>query len=295
MAKKLDNRNLNKAEDDANLQEILNDADDEIPIEEDVATKNNDIVDEPEDDQPGKDEEIEKDLGEEDDPDAADITETVDVKTALKKEEPDYKEKFRASSSEASTQYFKNKQMQEKIDEAAELPEPTIEELHAEARSKGTAYDELDEFAQGILKDSLMSKRQFALIKEANDAGKRIDVWAKDVDTFTNSVEVINKYPSLEGSEADFKKYAMKQSRRGMDMEDLLSGFLFQRQGDDPVKRTKPRKKDMLLSGGGGGTTPTEVKKIDAEELRIIRNTNPTRYKQLIKDGKIGLDILDAS
>ena len=266
-----DNRKLTKAEDDKNLQDILND--DDVPIPEDVATENMDTKN----DTP------------------APVTPPVEPAPAPEPElapEPDYKKKFQDSSSEATTLHFKNEQMKNKIDEASNLPEPSLPELRAYAISQGAVYDDLDEFAVSMLKNSYRTANQFRLIKEASDAGQEIDVWAKAVDKFANSAEIVAKYPSLADNESAFKKHCMKKNRRGMELEDLATSFLFTIQTDEPKKVPK-KKGGVLLSRGGGGDSIPKPKEVTAEELRIIRTTNPARYKKLIVEGKVGLDLLE--
>ena len=129
------------------------------------------------------------------------------------------------------------------------------------------------------------------MIHDTTTANKDIDDWAKKVDEFSNSPEALAKYPTIADSETEFRKYCMKEQRRGMDMDDLTASFLFKRQGDSPAP--KPKKKAILLSGGGGGDGVPKLKELTAEDSRVIRQKDPRRYERLVKEGKIGLDLLD--
>lgn len=268
--------NRDKIENDPNLNEILND---DSPIAEDVDPADHDGEIDAEDIDPNVPESQE---------DAEEAEEVVEEDP----EEIDYKKKFSASSREATTQYFKNKKLVDTIDKASVLPDPTIEELRVYAKEQGSDFDELDAFAQNILKKTLVNERRFEMIHATSTESKAIDDWADKVDSFSNSPDTVAKYPDVVENDVEFKKYCMKESRRGMDLQDLVASFLFG-MGDKPIKKAPRPKKDMLLAGGGSqGGTP-KPKQLTAEELRVIRSSNPARYKILVKEGKAGLDLLD--
>jgi len=274
-----DNRRLNKKEDEKLIKEIV---EDDSPIPEDVDPSNHG------DAEPVVP--VEEDPVVEEDP--IDLTKEVKKSVPKVKEDVDFEKKYSDSSREATALHFKNKKLEDTVEEASNLPEPSIEELKEYARGRKVDYDELDDFSQSILKDMLTNSKRFKMIHETTRASKKIDDWAKSVDEFSNSAETIAKYPSLSDSDLDFRKYCMKEQRRGVDMEDLVASFLFKRQKDDPAPKPK-KKKSMLLDGGGGGDGVPKSKKITAEEARVIREKNPRRYKKLIKEGKLNIDLLD--
>jgi hypothetical protein len=211
---------------------------------------------------------------------------------ATPEEEIDYKKKYSDSSREAMSLHFKNAKLTEKIEEAGDLPDPTIDELKAYARVQGASYDDLDEFSQNVLKENLIGRKRFELIRSASVENKNLDQWAGSVDAFINSSDAVTNYPSIQDNEAEFKKFCMKESRRGMDMEDLVASFMFKRQDEAPVVK-RPKQESILLTGGGSSEAPAKPKEITAEEARIIRTKNPKRYEQLVKEGKVGLSLLD--
>ena len=144
-----------------------------------------------------------------------------------------------------------------------------------------------------FLRKSLINDKRFEMIHEPTTANKELDVWAGKVDDFSGSPETLAKYPSMSDHEVAFKKYCMKEARRGMDMDDLVASFLFNVQKDDPAPKKKGKKKSMLLKGGGSKDSVPKPKQLTAEEVRVIRETDPRRYERLVKDGKTGLDLLD--
>jgi hypothetical protein len=284
----MDNRNKNNPKEDALIKEVIND---ESIIPEDVATENKGDEDIPDPDKTIDDDITDitpptPEIAPVVTPDSPSISPTPEVET-------DYKEKYSASSREATALHFKNKKMADTIEEASNLPEPTLEELKKYAREQGTDYDEIDTFSQNILKKTLISERRFEMIRETSIDNKRLDEWADKVDTFANSPEVIAKYPSIQDNEVEFKKYCMKESRRGMDMDDLVASFMFKSQDASTPTPRPVKKESILLTSSGGNNAPAKPTTMTAEELRIIRNRNPRRYEQLVKSGKAGLSLLD--
>jgi hypothetical protein len=211
-----------------------------------------------------------------------------EVKVEEPKPSPDYKEKYQESSKESLTQYFKNKKLTSVIEEANNLPEPSEDELIVFARSKGTNYDDLDDFSKAILKETLWNKNKTNKINEVVIESREIDVWADKVDVFANSVETIAKYPLIEENADEFKKFCMKSARRGMDLEDLSTSFLYGLSNMTPKKVVKG---SMLLSGGSSGGKEEKPVGITDEDARNIRTTNPKEYRRLVKAGKIKIEI----
>lgn len=202
------------------------------------------------------------------------------------KEEPkepqdDYKKKFSESTREAQVLHAKNKKVNEAIDRAVALPEPTEEELKAEYAN----WDELDEFAQKMARDVVSSKKKMEVLAEATKEFKDIDAWNEKVDKFVDDPKVLVKHPELDGKEEEFKVFATKATRRGVDFEDLVSAFAY-----DISKQTKPKQKGQMFETGSGG--PNEKPKphddtISPEEGRKLRTTDYKKWKEMLTAGKI--------
>jgi len=204
----------------------------------------------------------------------------------VKQPEIDYKEKFKESSKEALTLHFKNQKITETIDEAANLPEPTEDEVREYAKEQGEEYEDLTDLTKAIMKDTLLNKRRFEKINEANKESKDINAWVGKVDHFLETPETITKYPDLMDNAEDFRSFALKQSRRGTDLEDLATSFLYGL-SQSPVKKNKG---SLLMTTGGGGVEPKPAG-IDEEQAKVIRVNNPKEYRRLIKQGKIKIEI----
>jgi len=203
------------------------------------------------------------------------------------KEDVDYKEKFSESSREAMSLHFKNEKLNSLLSGELEVPEPTEEELRAYAKANDSDYDELDNFTKSILRDTVYTKKKDELRSKAYKELREIDTWAKRVDEFVSSEENITRFPSLEGQEETFKRYCMKDTQRGVDFNLLVASFLYE---NDRIPEKK-NKGSLFLSRGNGRTVPSVPIGISAGEAERIRINDPKRYRQLIKAGKIKIEI----
>ena len=213
----------------------------------------------------------------------------IDETPRTTEENIDYKDKFVESTREASALYFKNQKLNSVIEEAALIGEPTQEELVAFAKSRGADYDHLDEFSQNILKDTLINNKRFEKIQNVAKESKQIDEWANKVDSFIEDAVDNSKYPSLNTLGQDFKKFAMKESRRGVDLNDLVASFLFS--AERSLKQGTPQKKSVLLSGGNSMAAPQKAAGITEQQAAFIRENDPKEYRRLIKTGQINIDL----
>ena len=113
---------------------------------------------------------------------------------------------------------------------------------------------------------------------------KKVDEWAQKVDTFLEKDETTSKFPSIVGREAEFKQFAMKPSRHGVDIEDLVKAFSFD------YKPPAKKKGSLFQIANGGEKVKVKREVDDADELARIRRTDPRRYRQLIKSKKVKVD-----
>lgn len=263
-------------EDDEELteeeKEIKKSIDEELGEED--SEEDEDIEEEDEEEQPKPKKKAKKEVEEDDEEDD-------DGNKSLKKNYAD-------ATREAMNLHFKNEKLNETIEEAANLPEPTEAELKEYATSQGADWEELDVFSRNILKNALVNDRRFEKIRTAQQESKKMDAWAKKVDTFIEDSIDSGKYPSLATHDAEFRKYAMKEPMRGMELDVLVGSFLF---GLDTETPNRPKRKSLLLpSTSGQGGTPVK-KGLNETQVAFIRTHDPKRYRQLIKSGKINLEI----
>lgn len=213
---------------------------------------------------------------EEDKPEKKTVTSSPEVTP----KNPDYKDKFINSTRESLTQIAKNKKLTEAIDEASNL-ELTDEEFNTEVVKRGLNPEMLSETEKIILRESISNSKKFEKVKTASEEGRKIDEWATKVDSFLEDENTLKNFPTIAGNEDEFRKFVMKPTRRGVDLEDLVSAFSFGYK--PPVKKTG----NLLLSNSNGRAMPTKPAKVTAEDLSVLRRTNPKRYRQIIESGKI--------
>jgi hypothetical protein len=197
-------------------------------------------------------------------------------------EEIDYKKKFVESSRENQVLHSKSKKIAEAFNQAGQTPEPTDEELKSEYRD----WEDMTTTEQKFAKDILHNKRKFTVLDTANQEFKNIEVWNEKVDSFVGDPKTLTDNPELDGREYEFKLYASKATRRGVDFEDLVSSFLYT---VDKEKASKPSKKGSMFETGGGGAIDKGNKSgmLSVDEGRILRQTDYKKYKEMLVAGKI--------
>lgn len=196
-------------------------------------------------------------------------------------QKPDYEQRYKDSTSEAQILYSKNKKITDAIAKAGEVPEPTEEEL---VQEYGDDWDTMSAFEQRIAKENLTTKRKLAAITEATKEFKELDAWNGKVDAFLTDPKTIANHPELDGREDEFKLFATKPTRVGVNFSDLTASFLYSTQGK-PAK-----KKGSMFEVGAAGAKDKpamHTDKISVEESRILRTTDYKKYIQLVREGKI--------
>ena len=196
---------------------------------------------------------------------------------------PSYKEgfkktdkRYKESSREAQILHSKNKKLSQAIDESSQLPEPTEEELTKEFPD----WEMMNDFERKMAKTALLNTRQLAIIHKTSREFKDIDAWNEKVDKYLDDPKNLTDNPDLEGKEEEFRTFAIKPTRRGVDFGDLIAAFLYQR------KPTVSKGK-MFPDGSGGPASKPKPKKMSIEAAIVLRKTDYKEYKRLLKAGKI--------
>lgn len=189
----------------------------------------------------------------------------------------DYKKRYSDSSREAHVIASKNREMNKAVEDAANLPEPTEDELKA-------AYSEWDDMTpteQRLAKDNLLNKKKFDVIHQATEKYKKVDEWQDKVVAFVEDPKTITKNPELDGKEEEFKTFASKPSRVGVDFDDLILAFL----GEESKSNPKPKKGQMFPTGSGGPNDRPQPKdkRLSVEEGRRLRLNNYNEFKRQLK------------
>ena len=196
------------------------------------------------------------------------------------KEDPDYKKKYIASQQESLILHAKNKQVNEALDKVSKFADPTQEELKKEY----TDWDVMSEFEKKMAKDSLVNTKRFKAFEKLTIDNKSIEAWNTKVNEYIGNPKTLIASPELEGKEAEFKLFAIKQTRVNMDFDDIKAAFLY-----DATKNAKPKSKGKMMETGTGGPANKGKKPgiLTIEEGRTLRNRDYTQWKRKLDAGKI--------
>lgn len=212
-------------------------------------------------------------------------TETEEEVTEEKEEEEkeengeDYKERFKESTREAQILHNKNEKLSKAVIESSKVSEPTQEEIIAEYPD----WDVMSETEQKLAKKALIADKRLRVLDEIAKDTQDASVWNAKVDQFVDDPKVLIANPDLEGKEEEFRIFASKKSRRGVDFEILVSSFLY-----DVSKTVKKHKGAMFEKSNGGRSAPTKSDgKLSVQQGRVLMQSNYNEYRRLLKAGKI--------
>ena len=194
------------------------------------------------------------------------------------------KKKSSASARENQKILAKNRVLNQAVIEAESIPEPTEEELIKEYPD----WDVMSEVERGLAKETIVSKRWRAKIKEAGDQASKIEKWNESVEEFADDPKTLVDNPELEGKTDDFKKFATEEANNSVPFNILIGAFLHEQSKD-----VKHHKGQMFPTGSGGPNTKPTPKsdKLTLEQSRILRETDYTAWKEKLKEGKIDLSV----
>jgi hypothetical protein len=262
-----------------------NDEDDEEEEEEEETPDTPATAADPNAEEDPDEEEEDNDEDEDPDKDKPSVTSATNGEPAKDKVDPNFKHLYGASTREAIILSEKNKSFINTVDEAANLPEPTEDELRAYAKEKGGDYDKLDPFAKSMLKDTFVNSVRFNKINSAVQKSKDVEAWGNKVDEFIKDPVTMTTYPQLEGRDRDFISFAMKPTHRGVDMAILVRSFSYD------LKPIKKRARSMFQTGGGGTAPTTPKGELTEKDAEFLRKHDQKEYRRLIKAGKLAIKI----
>jgi hypothetical protein len=266
----LDKEKEDKNEED--VEEVEESDDDEVADDEEEADDNDSDDEEEEPEEEDESDEV-------DDADDKEVEKPKNKKLKdLSQEEKD--KKLKASTRESLVLHAKNKKIQESIREAASLEAPTDAEMEA----KYSNWEDMDTITQDIARESFATSRRMEAITKVTEDFDNQEVWDKKVDTFIDDVQTITNNPKLEGAEDEFRSFASKPTRRGVDIGDLVNAFLYEREESRPAK-----KKGKMYPDGSGGHKRDKPKKtkLSASEAGNLRKTDYNKWREMLKTGKI--------
>lgn len=206
---------------------------------------------------------------------------------------PELKERYRQSTREAQVLRNQIVKRDEAVEQAANLPPPTEEEMV----KIYPEWDVMDEVQRRMAIKTELSERRTSLIHKATMAGKDITAWYSKVDKFIDDPKTLLSTPQLEGKQEDFKMYATKETHRGADFEVLVKAFLFDFEKEVSANKLK-NKGEMFPNGSGGPPIKDETKPkaVTFAQLKTLRISNYNEYKKinkLIKEGKMVMESVE--
>jgi hypothetical protein len=208
--------------------------------------------------------------------------ERIAAEAAEKAAQPvDWKKRYTDSSREAKVLATKNKEINDAFVQAAEIALPTDEEMKAEYPE----WEDMTSTEQRFATENLINKKRFDVITSAVNKFKKVEDWNVKVDTFVDNPKTLIANPELEGKTDEFRIFASKPTRSGMDFDDLVLAFL----GDEAKKIKPDHKGQKMFENGTGGskvTPPPPDDKLSLDQSIIDRKTNFPLYKERLKAGK---------
>ena len=197
------------------------------------------------------------------------------------KPSPDYKEKFKQSTTEAQILTARNRAVNEAMEKANNLPEPTEEDLVKE----NPDWDMMTEFERKTAKETFINKRFREAIGEATKQFIDFDKWRQSVEDFIDNPKIVKDYPELNGKEEQFREFCLKPTRKGVPFEDLVSSFFY----NLSLKPKTPNKGKMFETGNGGAKEVVKPKNdhLTLAQGAILKQTDYKKYKEFLIAGKI--------
>ena len=249
------------------------DAIDEVPEEPETPPE------EPQPEEKQADEELSEEVLEEEPSEEESQPEEVEPTPEVPEPSPDYKKKFVESSKEAQILYAKNKKVNEAIEAAGGITDPTDEEMTEEYPD----WELMGDVEKKLAREGVVNKKRFEILHKAALEGKDIAEWNAKVEKFIDDPKTLSDNPDLEGKAEDFKLFAMKPTRKGVDFEDLVAAFLY-----DVNKKPKMKGKMFEIgSSGASGKPKGKAGKISLAEADMMRQKDYNKYKEFVKAGKI--------
>lgn len=210
--------------------------------------------------------------------------ETPEVEEEVEPSKELYKKKASASARENQKIYAKNRVINQALVQADDIPDPTDEELTREYPD----WELMSDVEKTLAKETVISRNWRKVISEAKEQATKIEKWNESVDTFVEDPKTLVDNPDLEGKTEEFKTFATDEANNSVPFKILISAFLH-----DHSAGKQPNKGRMFERGSGGPNDKPIPKsdKITLEEARKIRETDYSKYKELLMSGKIESDL----
>ena len=191
------------------------------------------------------------------------------------------KKRYKESGKEATILLERNKAVNDAIQKATTLPEPTEEEMIKEE----VDWEIMSDQEKKVAKEMFINKRFRSHIAEATKQFVDIDAWRDEIETFVTTEKNLKDYPEIVGKEGLFKEYASRIQYKGTPFEVLVPAFINGYNQNKP----KPNKGEMFPNGTGGPNNKPAPKSdiLTLAQGQALKKVDFQRYKSLLRAGKI--------
>jgi hypothetical protein len=191
-----------------------------------------------------------------------------------------YKKKAIEQQRENIVLHGKQKKMNDTLDQAANLPDPTEDELHKEYPE----WEDMTQTEQRLAKQAMLSNKRFDLLRTVRTEERNVEAWNEKVDAFVSDPTSLVNNPELEGKIDEFVLFATKPTRVSVPFDVLVSAFLH-----DVTK--KPAKKNSIILPTGEHRSNVKqthaTDKIGLVEARKLRENDYPKYREMLRAHKI--------
>lgn len=223
-------------------------------------------------------------------------------KTDDTKHEDDYKTKFSESSKEAlrlldvlksngidpetGKPLPKEDDTQNRSAFRGEQPQqPTVPLTEEQLKTTIPGFENLTDSEKELIRDTKATVKQIAelknLVAELYDERE----YGKQFKTLSSKPE----WKTLAEHSEEFKEYAYKSENLQVPMETLAASFLYKKGLGNKPKEVKPQPTGLEPGSGGGKQGKSDQDGYTLEEMNRLRISNPKKYMQLARSGKLKL------
>lgn len=181
-------------------------------------------------------------------------------------------------------------------------PAPTGEPERPAVRGEQPTQPQIpltdEQLATAIPGFANLSEQEKSLIRDTKSTVKQINELKNLVAELYDEREFKKQFKGLTSKDEwkaindhadEFKEFAYKTENLTVPLETLAASFLYTKGLATKPKPTKPAPTGLEPGSGGGKTGKTDTDGYTAEEMSQIRKTDPKRYAQLARDGKLNI------
>lgn len=204
--------------------------------------------------------------------------------TPVPKPEPDYKKKFADSTRRNQIVESQFKELQKVLGDITKQEVPTDEEMQAIVPD----WEYLtDREKNGERKLVVLERRQNHMLNTFSSITAESEMYSQ-LETF------VAGEPRLNGKETEFYEFATDPRNKGASMEVLVNAFLFENTPAveetpvvAPVETETPPALERATPSGNMPPIKTGNEEMSADELKLLRTTDPRKYNEMIRKGQI--------